>query len=85
MFSYAWAPDIDGLYTVIATFEGSNSYYGSSSRSSFYAMPAPEPATSQPTQQPSAADLYFVPATIAIVVLIVIVLAMLAFMMLKKP
>ena len=38
IFSYAWTPDIEGKYTVYATFAGSNSYYGSSAESSFYAM-----------------------------------------------
>ena len=29
-YSYHWTPDIPGKYTVIATFGGSNAYYGSS-------------------------------------------------------
>jgi len=29
MFSYLWTPEIEGKYTVIATFEGSNSYWSS--------------------------------------------------------
>ena len=29
-FSYAWTPDIEGKYTVIASFTGSESYWPSS-------------------------------------------------------
>jgi hypothetical protein len=37
------------------------------------------------TQEPSMADLYFLPISAALVVLVIIVLAMLAIMMMKKP
>ena len=30
MYSFPWTPDIRGKYTVIATFAGTGSYYGSS-------------------------------------------------------
>jgi len=78
MFTFAWAPDIAGQYTVMATFAGSNSYYGSSSETSFYAMNAP--ATAAPTSTPLAilattTDLltYIAAATIIIVIAIAIV------------
>jgi outer membrane protein assembly factor BamB len=85
MFTYAWAPDIEGAYIVVASFEGSNSYYGSSSESSFYAMAEPATPTPVPTQEPSAADLYFIPAIAGLAVLSIIVLAMLALILMKKP
>ncbi|MCW4004913.1 MAG: PQQ-binding-like beta-propeller repeat protein [Candidatus Bathyarchaeota archaeon] len=84
MFTYAWAPDIPGSYTVIASFTGSNSYYGSYAETSFYAVDAPAAATAQPTQEPSMADLYFVPAIAGLFVLVIILLVLMVLMMMKK-
>jgi hypothetical protein len=46
-FSFSWQPDIAGLYTVIATFDGSNAYYSSYAETSFSADEAA--ATPAPT------------------------------------
>jgi hypothetical protein len=51
MFTATWAPTLSGNYTIIATFAGSNSYYGSSSETSIYA--GAKPATTQTTPTPS--------------------------------
>jgi hypothetical protein len=71
-YSYQWTPDIAGKYTVIATFAGSNSYYGSFEEASFAVNEAAATATPQPTQAPSAADLYFLPAIAALFIAIII-------------
>jgi hypothetical protein len=84
-YSLSWTPDISGQYTVYVTFAGSKAYYGSVATNSFVVDEAAATPAPHETQAPSAADLYFVPATIAIVVLIVIVLALLVLMMMKKP
>ena len=84
MFTYAWAPDIEGSYTVIASFAGTNSYYGASAESSFYAMNAPATATPQPTAAPSAADLYFIPAIAGLFVVVIVGIAVLGILMLRK-
>jgi hypothetical protein len=84
-YSFNWVPDIPGKYTVIATFPGSHAYYGSYDQTAFVVDETHATASPQPEQAPSAADLYFLPATAAIVVLIVIVLALLVIMMRKKP
>jgi hypothetical protein len=84
MFTYAWAPDIEGSYTVTATFAGSNSYYGTSVETSFYATAAPATATPQPPAAPSISDQYFVPAVAAIIIVIIIGFAVLALLMLRK-
>jgi hypothetical protein len=83
-FSFQWTPDITGKYTVIATFAGSESYYPSSSETSFAVDPAP--ITPAPTATPatSAADLYFVPATAGLFIAIIIVGALLAILLLRK-
>jgi outer membrane protein assembly factor BamB len=84
MFTLSWTPDIEGNYTVYATFAGSESYWPSSAETSFVVDPAPA-VTPAPTPMPeSAADLYFVPAVIGIVIAIVAVGAALALLMLRK-
>jgi hypothetical protein len=76
-FSFTWTPDIPGDYKVIATFAGSNSYYGACAETSFHATDAPTPApvvTPQPGLA-TAGDLmmYTTIAAVAIIIAIVIV------------
>ena len=83
-YSLGWTPDIAGKYTVIATFAGTNSYYGSSAQTAFI---ADEALTVSPTASPqpaSMADQYFVPAVAAIIVVILLVGAVLAILLLRK-
>jgi hypothetical protein len=84
-FAYTWIPDIPGDFTVYATFTGSLSYYSSSAESHFYVSPAANTPTLQPTQAPSAADLYFVPAIVGVIIAIIVVGAVLAMLVTKKP
>jgi outer membrane protein assembly factor BamB len=83
-FVLNWKPDIEGTYTVYASFAGSNSYWPSHAVTAF-AVNAAHP-TIAPTETPvqSAADMYFVPAIAGLFVLIIIVLVLLVLMMLKK-
>jgi hypothetical protein len=83
-YGLTWKPDVPGNYTVIATFAGSGSYYSSSAQTYFYASNAPT-ATAAPTPMPqSAADLYFVPAVVGIIIAIVAVGAVMILLMLRK-
>jgi hypothetical protein len=82
-FGFTWTPIIPGEFTVVATFDGSNSYYGSCAEAHFYASDVPAP-TPEPTPEPaSVADIYFLPMSIVTIILIVIVGAVL-FLMLRK-
>ena len=82
-YSLAFTPEVPGKYTVIATFKGSESYYSSSAETSIVVENAPM-STPAPTPTPaSVADMYFVPATIGIIIAIVIV-GLLLFLMLRK-
>ena len=83
-FSFNWIPDIEGKYTVYASFSGSEAYWPSHAVTAFSVDPAaPTPA---PTDAPaeSVADMYFVPAIAGIFVLLIIVLVLVVFMMLRK-
>lgn len=83
-YRLTWTPDISGDYTVVATFAGTNGYYGSYAEDGFTVMDAPA-ATPAATAQPVAvSEAYFIPAIAGIFVLIFIVLALLVFMMIKK-
>jgi hypothetical protein len=84
-FSYNWTPDIEGKYTLYATFAGSNSYYASHAVSAFTVDSAPSTPTPIPTPLPSMADLYFMPAIIGVIVAIIIVGVVLALLVTKKP
>jgi hypothetical protein len=83
-YNLVWTPDIAGNYTVIATFHGTNGYWPSYTETAFNIMNAPA-ATPSPTPTPaSAADLYFVPLSIGMIVAIVIIGALLAVLILRK-
>ncbi len=58
-YSFSWMPDISGKYTVLATFTGSDAYYGSYDQTAFVVDEAHATAPPQATPEPSAADLYF--------------------------
>jgi hypothetical protein len=84
-YSYVFTPNIDGPYTIIASFAGSNSYFSSTAQTKMTYM---SPATAAPTatQQPaSMADVYFLPMSIIILVVLAIIAVMLAFVMRRRP
>jgi len=83
-FSFSWIPDIPGKYTVYATFDGSGAYYGSGAETAFVVDNAPATPTPQPTQPPSMADLYFLPMSAAIIVIIIVIGAVLALLLVRK-
>ena len=84
-YAFAWQPDIAGAYQVYVTFAGSKAYYGSSATTTFYADEPVATATPMPTPAPSAADLYFIPAIIGVIIAILVVGAVLALLVTKKP
>ena len=84
-FSYAWQPDIEGKYTVIATFNGSKAFYGSHAQAAFVVDPAPATPTPQATQPASSADQYILPGIIGIIIAIAIGFAVTLLVLKKKP
>jgi hypothetical protein len=84
-YSFTWTPDISGDYTVIATFEGTESYYASNAAAAFHASEQAPTATPQPTQAPSMADLYFMPMSIAIIIAVIVGIAISLLVSRKHP
>ena len=84
-FSLNWNPDIEGKYTVYASFGGSESYWPSHAVTAFTVDPAAATPSSQPTQPPSNADLYFIPAVAGLFVAIVVVGLLMILMLKKRP
>ncbi len=72
-YSLTWTPDIPGDFTVIANFEGTESYYPSQAAAAFYAGEQQGSSTTAPTGTTSTVDLYFMPAVIGIIATIIIV------------
>ena len=84
-YSYTFTPDVPGTYTVTASFGGSNSYYSSSAQTSV-AFDIQAGPTAEPTaQQQSVADMYFIPVSVGLFIVIIVVGAILALMMRKRP
>jgi outer membrane protein assembly factor BamB len=84
-FGFTWTPNIQGNYTVTAAFAGTQSYYGSTADTYFYATASP--ATPAPTATPvtglaTALDLTY--GIVAAIIVIIIIGAILAMLMLRK-
>jgi hypothetical protein len=84
MYSFTWTPDIPGDYTVIAQFKGTNSYWPSAAETTFNIMDAAPTASPAPATAQSTADQYFIPAIAGLFVLIIIVLALVVLLMVRK-
>jgi hypothetical protein len=85
-YSLNWIPDIPGKYTVYAHFEGSRSYWPSTSQTAF----AIDEVTTQPTQQPITmapqSDAYLiVGAAAAVIIAVAIVGALILLALRKRP
>jgi hypothetical protein len=76
-FSFNWKPDIDGAYTLYASFTGSNSYYPSHAVTAFNIEPmAATPAPTEPVSfegVTSALQMTIIAAAIVIIIAIAIV------------
>ncbi len=85
VYSYNWMPDVEGKYSVYAVFSGSESYYPSQATTAFAVDPAQATPTPEPTQAPTMADLYFVPATAGLFIAIVVVGLLTIIVLRKRP
>jgi outer membrane protein assembly factor BamB len=85
MYTLTWTPDITGDYTVIATFAGSESYYPSSAETSFTASTPAATASPYPVVTLPPTEMYFAASTVAIIIAIAIVGAVLLLAVRKRP
>jgi hypothetical protein len=84
MYSVVFVPEVPGKYTVITSFKGSASYYGSFAETAINVEEAPA-TTPEPTPpSTSTADLYLVPGIVGIIVAIAVVGAILMLMLRKR-
>jgi hypothetical protein len=84
-YGYKWTPEIPGTYQIIAAFAGSNSYGGSSAQA-YMSVSEPAPTASPipvATQPPT--EMYFALSTVAIIIAIAIVGAVVVLMLRKHP
>ncbi|MDR1992965.1 MAG: PQQ-like beta-propeller repeat protein [Nitrososphaerota archaeon] len=84
-FSFNWKPDIEGPYTIYATFEGSESYWPSHAISSFVVDPAPTTPTPQPTTALPPLETYLTAGVAAIIITIILVAVVLLMAIKKRP
>ena len=84
-YGLTWTPIIAGNFTVTATFAGTQSYYGSSASTYFYASSPAPTAAPYPTPVTGLASTGTVMLGVAaIIIVIVICVAVLAVLMLRK-
>jgi hypothetical protein len=70
-YAIDWTPPVPGMYTITATFGGSESYYGSYGETHMIVSEAPQATASPPpTQAPAPVEAYAIGSTIAIIVAI---------------
>ena len=84
-FTFNWTPDIEGPYTVYASFAGSESYWPSHAVTSFAIDPAPLAPPEEPQAPLSMTDTYIMYAAIAIIIAVAIVGAVIVLIVRKRP
>jgi hypothetical protein len=82
-FKFSWKPDIEGAYTVYASFDGSKAYWPSQAQTAFAVDPAPEP-TPPVEIPPEQSGTYITYATIALAIVIAIVGAVIILVLRKR-
>jgi outer membrane protein assembly factor BamB len=83
MFKKMWTPDVEGEYTIVATFEGSRAYYRSFAETAIGVGPAPEP--SGPIEpEPTEAPLITTEVAIIVAAVIVAVAVIVGFWIIRK-
>jgi outer membrane protein assembly factor BamB len=82
-YKCTFTPEVSGEYTVVATFAGTKSYWGSNAQTAITVDDAPQ-ATTAPVAETSQVETYFMPAVIAIIVAIALVGIVMVLMLRKR-
>jgi hypothetical protein len=77
MYSYAFTPEVPGLYTIFATFEGSESYYSSRAETAINVEEAPQASPTPTPPPPGMTDTYVIGFGSAALIAIIVVGAIL--------
>jgi hypothetical protein len=83
-FVYKWTPPNEGVYTVMATFGGSNSYWSSYDATYLAVGPAAAPSGPIQPEEPTAAPLITAEVAIIIAVVVIAVVGIVAYWALRK-
>jgi outer membrane protein assembly factor BamB len=83
MYSYPFTPEVPGLYTIIASFKGSNSYFSSVAETAINVEEIHEVAPT-PTPPPEPTGMYILGSTIGIIIAIAVVGLVLMLMLRKR-
>jgi hypothetical protein len=84
-FSYTWTPDIPGDFTVYANFAGSNGYWSSYAEDHLTVMGASTPSATAPPVDLSSTQSYILGIGAAIIAVIIVIGAILALLVRKRP
>ncbi len=84
VYGFSWTPDIRGSYSLIVRFAGSESYFGSSASTYFYASEAPTPPPTTITQASTVTMGDILPYLAASVIAIIVAIAIVGLIILKK-
>jgi len=83
-YSLMWEPENEGKYTIIATFEGSESYWASYAETAIGVTEAPSPAGPIEPEEPTEAPLITTEVAIIVAVAVVAVVGIVAYWVLRK-
>ena len=83
-FSVEFTPEVPGKYTIVASFAGSEAYYGSFAETAISVEEAPTATPESTTTPSSVADLYLIPGIAGIIIAIAVVGAILMLMLRKR-
>jgi outer membrane protein assembly factor BamB len=72
LYSYMFTPEVPGKYTIIASFKGSESYWGSHAETAIGVNEAPQASPTPTPPPPSMADTYIIGFGTAIIVIIIV-------------